>query len=154
MPYSLGPVKAHVQAAADRIGGIFKPSSILGWGLRARESDHPKGLALDFMVGSNKAKGDAIAGHVKANAAAYGIKYVIWQQRIWNSDGSEHAMEDRGSATENHMDHVHVSFNAEPGSGNYTDGGESGGLSCAVTLLAGSAAIGVFAELVSRVVGR
>jgi hypothetical protein len=34
---------------------------------------------------------------------------VIWRQRI-NSGTGWRAMEDRGSITQNHYDHVHVSF--------------------------------------------
>jgi hypothetical protein len=39
------------------------------------------------------------------------VTEVIWARRIWtvqrNSDGWR-SMEDRGSATANHFDHVHV----------------------------------------------
>jgi hypothetical protein len=68
-------------------------------------------LAADFMVGSNRAMGDAVAQYVIDNAAGFKVEYVIWQQRIYMIGGSGwSAMEDRGSATANHMDHVHVSF--------------------------------------------
>jgi hypothetical protein len=48
------------------------------------------------------------------NQEALGISYVIWKQRVNYGDGWER-MEDRGDATENHFDHVHISF--EPGAG-------------------------------------
>ena len=68
-------------------------------------------LAADFMVYNDRAKGDAVAQYVIDNAARFNVQYVIWQQRIYNIGGSGWtAMEDRGSATANHMDHVHVSF--------------------------------------------
>jgi hypothetical protein len=69
-------------------------------------------LAADFMVYTDAAKGDAVAQFVIDNAARFHVEYVIWQQRIFMIGGSGWtAMEDRGSPTANHMDHVHVSFN-------------------------------------------
>ncbi|MCV7097646.1 hypothetical protein H7H99_21600, partial [Mycobacterium kubicae] len=38
-----------------------------------------------------------------------GVTYVIWQQR-YNDGNGWSTMENRGSPTANHMDHVHVSF--------------------------------------------
>ena len=50
-----------------------------------------------------------LADYVLANRKAFGVTYVIWRQRY--NDGSGFSpMEDRGSPTANHMDHVHVSF--------------------------------------------
>lgn len=166
MAYSLGPVKPHVQATAERIGALFHPSSILGWGLRSRESDHPLGLALDLIVGNDSTKGSAIAAHVAANAAGYGVKYYIWQQHIYNFDAKgrpsgDHAMENRGSATENHMDHVHVSFYSTPGTGQIsgstgtatrTAKGCAKKVAPAVVLVAGSAIYSIV-EIATRVLG-
>lgn len=73
--------------------------------------DHGQGLAIDFMVYEDAAKGDAIADYSTANMADNNISYVIWKQQIygdWNHAWKP--MEDRGSITENHYDHVHVSF--------------------------------------------
>ncbi|MGY1602250.1 hypothetical protein [Geodermatophilus sp. SYSU D00815] len=68
-------------------------------------------LAADFMVYGDRAKGDAVAAYVIANAARMKVEYVIWQQRIHVVGGSGwRAMADRGSPTANHMDHVHVAF--------------------------------------------
>jgi hypothetical protein len=107
--YALGAVKPHVREAADDIGNRFDVSTIYGVGARAGESDHPKGLALDFMVYTDKAKGDNIATYCKQHWGALAIKYIIWQQRIDEGSGWT-AMEDRGGTTANHMDHVHASF--------------------------------------------
>lgn len=115
MVYALGPVKPHVKAAADIIGPAFGVSTIYGVASRNYTSDHPLGLALDFMVGGDKAKGDAIAAHVVKNASKYQITYVIWYQKIWSTGRASEgwrAMENRGSATANHLDHVHVSFSS------------------------------------------
>jgi nucleoid-associated protein YgaU len=68
--------------------------------------------AADFMVGIGNPAGDRILQYVLANRQRLGIEYVIWQQRIygaWTGWGPK-AMENRGSATANHMDHVHVAF--------------------------------------------
>ncbi len=77
---------------------------------------HPAGKAIDTMV-SDKDLGDRIAKFVATHADLFGVRYVIWRQRIWNAGqdgagdpGSWTLMADRGSVTENHFDHVHVSF--------------------------------------------
>jgi len=108
-------VKPWVQFAADEIDNKFHPSSQLGVGLRADNpaSDHPKGLAVDNMVGSDKAKGDAIAAYAVANASRLGITYVIWYARIWEPGKgwqTYHHPSGGTSPTQLHMDHVHVSF--------------------------------------------
>jgi hypothetical protein len=115
MPYVLGPVKPWVKSAADIVGGQFGISTIYGVASRSYASDHPLGLALDFMVYGDKSKGDAVAQYCVANAAKLNVHYVIWYQHIWNRERASEGwreMENRGSATANHMDHVHVSFNS------------------------------------------
>src|SRR5215207_5953912 len=106
---NLGAVKPHVRAAALEIGNKFDIAIIHGIGARTGISDHPLGLALDFMVGSDQATGDQIADFIKQNWQRLGVKYEIWRQRIDDGGGWE-AMENRGSTTANHFDHVHVSF--------------------------------------------
>lgn len=122
MSYSLGPVKPWVKAAADELGPKFGITSVGGYraeGSRDPEG-HPSGLALDFMV-SDKARGTALAEYARANARRLGVKYVIWRRRIWSVERNAEGwrlMEDRGSPTQNHYDHVHVSFNrTAPGGG-------------------------------------
>jgi hypothetical protein len=47
-----------------------------------------------------------------------GVSQLIWQQHIWTVQrGSEgwRAMEDRGSTTANHYDHVHVTVYGNSG---------------------------------------
>ena len=56
--------------------------------------------------------GDAIANYVRAHASSFGVSEVIWEQHIWSVQRSSEGwrlMEDRGSTTANHYDHVHVS---------------------------------------------
>lgn len=109
--YAYGGVQPHVAAAGDEIVRIFGglPGGIGGVGSRPNASDHPVGLALDFMTMNNKSLGDKIAGHLVANAQRMMVKYLIWQQSFNAGDGWS-PMEDRGSITANHYDHVHASF--------------------------------------------
>ena len=91
-------------------------SSIGGVGGRSGPSDHPSGRAIDVMTTDQPdALGDEVAAFFQANAANMGVKYVIWKQRIWHTGKAANdwkPMEDRGDATANHFDHVHVSFNS------------------------------------------
>lgn len=106
--YDLGAVKSHVRAAAYEVGPMFGITNVLGWGTRPNATDHDDGLALDFMTPN----GSALAAYVLLNRKRLGVKYVIWNQRINHGDGWS-AMEDRGTDTANHKDHVHVSFNTK-----------------------------------------
>lgn len=72
-------------------------------------SDHNGGQALDIMTES--AGGKKIREYLIANASELNAKYVIHEQRIWMPGSGWKGMEDRGSATQNHMDHVHLSVN-------------------------------------------
>ncbi len=51
----------------------------------------------------------ALAEYIRAHHAALGIKYVIWNQHI-SLGGAWQEMDDRGSITANHKDHVHFTF--------------------------------------------
>ncbi|MBM9832608.1 peptidoglycan-binding protein LysM, partial [Enterococcus faecalis] len=80
--------------------------------------DHGKGLAVDFIVSSNSALGDQVADYAAKNMGTKNISYIIWKQRFYSPYDSIYGpantwnmMPDRGSITENHYDHVHVSFN-------------------------------------------
>ncbi|MEU4710935.1 peptidoglycan DD-metalloendopeptidase family protein [Nocardia salmonicida] len=85
--------------------------------------DHPSGRAIDIMVpdstsGQGKALGDRIADFVLTNASTLRIDYLIWRQTYRSASGDSNVMEDRGRATANHMDHVHVTTLG----GGYPDG--------------------------------
>lgn len=102
-------------ATAD-IVSQFKFNGILGGrGGRSRTSDHPLGLATDFVTGNNVRLGNSIRDYALANKDKLNVKYVIFRQRIYFNPGNGRAMEDRGSPTQNHLDHVHVSFNPTVG---------------------------------------
>ena len=72
--------------------------------------DHGSGRAVDIMVSGQP--GLDIARYVQAHARELHVKYVIYQQKIWlagHPTSQWRLMEDRGSRTANHYDHVHVS---------------------------------------------
>jgi len=126
---SLPPVGACQQVAVDGAGMIV--DAFPG---RVREifcirqctcgsgSDHCCGMATDMMCsdagGMATMSGQEIAEWVMDNRDSLSLKYVIWGQRIWNPSLDEvqpwsswRTMEDRGDITQNHWDHVHVSYN-------------------------------------------
>ncbi|MEJ2887626.1 hypothetical protein [Actinomycetospora aeridis] len=102
---SYGGVADSVQEVGNAMECVFPGHDVLGVGSRGGQSDHPGGYALDFMT----TDGDAIADCVIDNKGDLGVEYVIWNQRINTGSGWE-GMEDRGGATANHEDHVHISF--------------------------------------------
>lgn len=87
-------------------------------GRRSSSGNHGSGRAIDCMI-SDSSVGWAAAKWVRANAKSLGVSEVIYRQQIWtvqrSSDGWR-SMSDRGSATANHMDHVHVSVYGNSGS--------------------------------------
>ena len=104
-------------AFKEEIANLFGITSFSGY--RPGDSgDHGKGLAIDFMVPVSSALGDQIAEYAVQNMASRGINYIIWKQRFYAPYDSKYGpaytwnpMPDRGSVTENHYDHVHVSMN-------------------------------------------
>lgn len=85
--------------------------AVARWGGRSGGGEHASGRAIDIMIGSDMALGYRIADFARAHARELGISQVIWHQHIWTvqraGDGWR-SMSSRGSATANHMDHVHV----------------------------------------------
>lgn len=68
--------------------------------------EHQTGTAIDVPIpGGNGGAGVSV---VQDALRQPGTKYAIWNQKMWYPDGRVEPMEDRGSPTENHMDHVHV----------------------------------------------
>jgi hypothetical protein len=88
-----GGVPSHVARVGVFIKAQFNVLDVFGVGDRPNNprSDHPKGLALDFMVYDDKAKGDAIRDCLMDHRRDWNITYVLWQ-------------------VPDHFDHVHVSF--------------------------------------------
>ncbi|MGU7962025.1 LysM peptidoglycan-binding domain-containing protein [Streptococcus suis] len=114
--YDVG-LQPQVAAFRAEVANAFGITSFSGY--RPGDSgDHGKGLAIDFMVPQSSALGDQVAEYAIANMGAKNISYIIWKQRFYAPYASIYGpaytwnlMPDRGSITENHYDHVHVSFN-------------------------------------------
>ncbi|HFI0915593.1 TPA: LysM peptidoglycan-binding domain-containing protein [Streptococcus suis] len=114
--YDVG-LQPQVAAFRAEVANAFGITSFSGY--RPGDSgDHGKGLAIDFMVPQSSALGDQVAAYAVANLASKNINYIIWKQRFYAPYDSIYGpvytwnlMPDRGSITENHYDHVHVSFN-------------------------------------------
>ncbi|MEV0133888.1 M23 family metallopeptidase [Dactylosporangium sp. NPDC050688] len=89
-----------------------------GIGERNGPSDHPSGRAIDAMVpGWNTAAGNQLgwkmAEWLRTNAKALGVKYLIWDVKIWNierdAEGWRVFTNHSGDPTTKHQDHVHIS---------------------------------------------
>ncbi|HEV7876183.1 MAG TPA: SH3 domain-containing protein, partial [Nocardioides sp.] len=79
------------------------------YGTFRSDGEHSQGLAVDIMVSGSR--GQQVADFVRANYSGLGVNYIIYAQQIWSVDRAGEgwrSMEDRGSTTANHFDHVHV----------------------------------------------
>ena len=105
-----GDVMSWVRPVACALKAQFGVT-ILGRRPTGMTTNHPDGVAIDVMIGTNTALGQQIADCAQRNFIAWNLTDVIWnQQYLGSADGSFTAMEDRGSVTANHKDHVHLSF--------------------------------------------
>ena len=99
------------RAVAQRFPEV---ESIGGWRpTDAVSDDHPSGRAVDVMIpnyesGEGKKLGDEIRDYVLGNKDAFNVEYLIWRQQYVPAEGEPNQMEDRGSPTQNHFDHVHI----------------------------------------------
>ncbi|GAA2729304.1 hypothetical protein [Actinocorallia aurantiaca] len=109
---------ARMTVLRDAILDRYRPFPVIGCTRVGDPLDHGSGRACDFMestggqmpTAERLAHGDQVAQFAITNASKYGVKYVIWKQRIYDmrSPGWS-AMSNRGSITQNHFDHVHIS---------------------------------------------
>lgn len=115
-------LNANGKAVVNHVIATYpKIRTIYGWRASSDySSDHPNGRAVDIMIpnwsdAAMSEYGWTIARDFLANASKYKVTYIIYRQQIWNASYPERgwrAMEDRGSVTANHYDHVHVSVSA------------------------------------------
>ncbi|HEU5156701.1 MAG TPA: hypothetical protein VFU43_06855 [Streptosporangiaceae bacterium] len=113
-----GGLTARMVKVRTEVDVRFGPFPVIGCLRPGDPQDHGSGRACDFMESTGGAMpsadrqrhGDQVAEWAIANASRLGIKYVIWRQRIYDmrSPGWD-PMENRGSVTANHYDHVHIS---------------------------------------------
>ena len=115
------PTDPHLQPQAEAfrqdVAAQFGLTDIGGY-REGDPQDHGKGLAVDVMVPVGSAVGDQVAQYAVDNISNAGISYIIYKQQfyapvnnIYGPANTWNQMPDRGSVTENHYDHVHVSFN-------------------------------------------
>jgi Peptidase family M23 len=94
--------------------------TLLGVGERSNVSDHPSGRAVDVMIpnwdsATGNETGWQIARWAQSNAQAMGVKYVIWDARIWSVARADEGWRAYGhpsggtDPTSLHRDHVHIS---------------------------------------------
>lgn len=114
--YDLKNTKPWVNAAGQLLGSMFGIKTIYGWRQSDPFPDHPSGHALDFMT--DIPNGNALASYAIANANALGIKYIIHNRQVWNPKQGWHSYT---STSNPHTDHVHITFNDNPGPA-YTNG--------------------------------
>jgi hypothetical protein len=120
-PSQSGPcITATLRRAVNATIAAFGRGHGVGCSRPGDPEDHGKGRACDLMVSTTgrrptpemRAHGQAMADWLVANAEALGVQYVIWEQHIWNISRAREGwrpMADRGSVTQNHFDHVHLS---------------------------------------------
>lgn len=90
-PYTVGTRVGHDPSADRAIDMMMSPGGV-----------HPSDGGV---------RGTKVADFGIAKGSAHKVDYVIWKQRINSLDGRGwRMMADRGSITQNHYDHVHVSF--------------------------------------------
>lgn len=115
------PTDPHLQPQAEAfrqdVASKFGLTDIGGY-REGDPQDHGKGLAVDVMVPVGSEVGNQVAQYAVDNISNAGISYVIYRQQfyapvdnIYGPANTWNQMPDRGSVTENHYDHVHVSFN-------------------------------------------
>ncbi|WP_019773025.1 LysM peptidoglycan-binding domain-containing protein [Streptococcus sobrinus] len=102
---------------ANNVANQYGTTDIGGY-REGDSGDHGTGNAVDVMTYDNTQLGQEVADYATSNMEANNISYVIYQQKFYaptdNIYGPAYTwneMPDRGDATANHMDHVHVSFN-------------------------------------------
>lgn len=100
-------VSANIKLVHEAVCANFPEITV--YGTFRGDGEHSQGLAVDIMVSGDR--GYQVAEFVRAHYAELGVNYVIYSQRIWSVDRSGEGwrgMENRGSTTANHYDHVHV----------------------------------------------
>ena len=100
-------VSANIRAIHQAVCANFP--EITTYGTLRGDGEHAQGIAMDIMVAGDRAW--QVAEFLRQYSSEFGVNYVIHARRIWSVQRSSEgwrAMEDRGSVTANHYDHVHV----------------------------------------------
>lgn len=110
--------RAVVELAQD-LTAVFGPLEFSSVRPHDPYPEHAEGLALDVMVPgwdtpAGRELGDRIAVWVSDHAPDYRVSYTLWRQHYQPFPADVYdaaAMEDRGSPTANHLDHLHITVN-------------------------------------------
>ncbi len=100
-------VSPNIQKVHEAVCANFPEITI--YGTFRGDGEHAQGIAVDIMVSGDR--GWQVAEFVREHYSELGVSYVIYSQSIWSVERSGEGwrgMEDRGSTTANHYDHVHV----------------------------------------------
>jgi hypothetical protein len=106
---------SRAKRVANKVRNDWRRIKVIGgWRAGSRySSDHPAGRAVDVMIPSwkkNASLGYSIARYFTRHAKHYKIHYVIFRKKIWTVQNPHwRTMANRGGATANHFDHVHIS---------------------------------------------
>lgn len=131
--------EAHMQVDSVRLGRAVahkfpEITTIGGWRPSDPFPDHPSGRAVDIMIDNwdtaeGKQLGDEVLEYLYGNREYFQIEYFIWRQKYIPAEGEGNMMEDRGSPTQNHFDHVHVTTKGHglPEEGQSIGGAPDGG---------------------------
>lgn len=122
-PATTSPGEKGLQPTALRMlrcgaAKFTKVKTFYGIGDRVGRSDHPAGRAVDFMIDDyrtpqGRAYGWQLATWMRTHAVELGIKYVIWDVKIWRVGDPDWRVYTRYGPTPSdnlgHRNHVHVS---------------------------------------------
>jgi hypothetical protein len=110
-------VKPHVQAFADALEAAVPEANSFGTYVGHSPPEGPT-QSLDVFTADNAAGyavQDRVCAFIKANQKRFGIRYCIRRHEIWNIERDDEGWRDQGvtgNRTEDHYDHVHVTFYA------------------------------------------
>jgi len=122
MAIALGDVPDYVKASADSLASQFDITDAGGRATSGHipDSDHYTGHAVDFMVYSDRAKGNALASYLLFTPNRWqqnSVKYIIWYGRYYDKPAPVPATDtdlshygDVYVGPSPHRDHVHVSY--------------------------------------------
>lgn len=100
-------VSPNIAAVHQAVCAAFP--SITTYGTFRSDGEHAQGIAVDIMLPGSI--GYQVRDFIQARYQELGVNYLIYSRQIWSADRAGEGwrgMEDRGSVTANHEDHVHV----------------------------------------------
>lgn len=119
----LGPVKTHVERAAEEIVTVCPYQIFWWWGAPGRGTgDHAQGLALDLMNYADgttarpgperRAAQNWVKAYVLKNRVRLGVTYVIADRKIASAISNPQWSWRTYTGSDPHTNHVHTSFKA------------------------------------------